>query len=171
MCAVLGFPAGAPDGKAKIAEAERALAAGAGELEFVLNVGALVAGDVRLVRDELVTFVRKMRMKSANGGRGVVVLKAVVGTGHLDDKLNRLVCKIVEHAEVDFAQTSPGHDEVTTIRDVELLRECLSESVGVKASGGIESLEDVRTMLNAGASRIGSSNAVEFLAARALVRA
>jgi deoxyribose-phosphate aldolase len=171
VCAVIGFPYGEAGGPAKIAEAELALAGGAGELEFVMNARALAARDVRLFRDELVTFVRKMRMKSANGGRGVVVLKAVLGTAILDDKLKRLACKILEQAEVDFAQTSPGHDEPATIRDVELLRDCLSESVGVKASGGIESLEDVRAMINAGATRIGSSSAVEFLAGPALARA
>jgi deoxyribose-phosphate aldolase len=165
VCAVLGFPVGAASVQAKIAEAERALAEGAGELEFVMNVRALRGGDIRLVRDELVTFVRTMRMRSANGGRGVVVLKAIVGTAELDDKLKQLACKIIERAEVDFAQTSAGHGPTTTtVHDVELLRDCLSESVGVKASGGIETLDDVYAMVNAGAGRIGSAVAVDLLA-------
>jgi deoxyribose-phosphate aldolase len=164
VCAVLGFPAGAASVQAKIAEAERALAEGAGELEFVMNVRALRGGDIRLVRDELVTFVRTMRMRSANGGRGVVVLKAIIGTADLEDKLKQLACKIIERAEVDFAQTAAGHGPaVATVHDVELLRDCLSESVGVKASGGIETLEDVYAMANAGAGRIGSALATEIL--------
>jgi len=165
ICAVLGFPGGAGSVQTKIGEAERALAEGAGELEFVMNVRALREGDIRLVRDELVTFVRTMRMRSANGGRGVVVLKAIVGTAELDDKLKQLACKIIERAEVDFAQTSAGHGPATTtVHDVELLRDCLSESVGVKASGGIETLDDVYAMVNAGAGRIGSAVAVDLLA-------
>jgi deoxyribose-phosphate aldolase len=173
VCAVVGFPTGKSGAQRKIDQAERALADGAGELEFVLNVRALLAGDIRLVLDELVSFVRTMRMKSANGGRGVVVLKAIIGTAYLDDKLKQLACKIVEHAELDFAQTATGHGPASaTVHDVELLRECLSESVAVKACGGIETLDDVYAMINAGAARIGSAAAIDLLATpSALVRA
>jgi deoxyribose-phosphate aldolase len=172
VCAVVGFPAGATSGRAKMVEAEHALGDGARALEFVMNVGALRAGDVRLVRDELLAFVRRMRMKSANGGRGVVVLKAIVGTAYLPDKLKLLACKIVERAEADFVQTSVGHDEaVATIHDVELLREALPEAVGVKACGGIDTIADIHAMANAGAARIGSTVAVDLLGVPALVRA
>jgi deoxyribose-phosphate aldolase len=172
VCAVVGFPSGASSARAKIAEAERALSDGARALEFVMNQRAMQSGDVRLVRDELVAFVRRMRMKSANGGRGVVVLKAIVGTDQLPEKIKQLACKIVERAEVDFAQTSTGDNGAqATIHDVELLREYLSESVGVKACGGIETIEDVQTMANAGATRIGSTLAVQLLEAPKLVRA
>jgi deoxyribose-phosphate aldolase len=172
VCAVIGFPLGASSARAKIAEAEGALSDGAGALEFVMNQRAMRSGDVRLARDELVAFVRKMRMKSANGGRGVVVLKAVIGTDGLPDKLKQLACKIVERAEVDFAQTCNGADDgFATVHDVELLREYLSESVGVKACGGIETIEDVQAMANAGATRIGSALAVELLETPQLVRA
>jgi deoxyribose-phosphate aldolase len=164
VCAVVGFPLGAATAKKKIAAALRALSDGAGELEFAVNVRALRAGDARLVRDELVAFVRAVGMTSANGGRGTVLLKAILGTSELDDKLKKLACGIVERAEVDFAQTSTGRGAaLATIHDVELLRECLSESVGVKASGRIETLEDVQAMLSAGAGRIGSAAASEIL--------
>jgi len=172
VCAVVGFPYGAASARAKVAEAEEALSDGARALEFVVNQRAMRSGDVRLVRDELVSFVRTMRMKSANGGRGVVVLKAVIGTAQLPDNLKQLACKIIERAEIDFAQTATGNDHgMATIHDVELLRECLPEGVGVKASGGIDTIEDVRAMTNAGASRIGSAVAVELLQSPELVRA
>ena len=164
VCAVVGFPAGAESATAKIAEAERALADGAGELEFVMNVDALTRGDFRLVRDELVSFARTIRIKTANGGRGALVLKAIVSAGRLDDKLIQLACRIIERAEIDFAQTSTGHGGVpAAVHDVELLREALSESVGVKACGGFRTIEDVQAMVNAGAGRIGSEIAVELL--------
>src|SRR5438093_1496748 len=134
VCAVLGFPAGGASVQAKIAEAERALAEGAGELEFVMNVGALRGGDIRLVRDELVTFVRTMRMRSANGGRGVVVLKAIMGTSDLDDKLKQLACKIIERAEVDFAQTSAGHAPAVATR--RLYRSSSTRFAGSRSSSG-----------------------------------
>jgi deoxyribose-phosphate aldolase len=164
VCAVVGFPTGAVSAAAKIAEAERALSDGAGELEFVMNVGALTRGDLRLVRDELVLFARTIRMRTANGGRGALVLRAIVSTAQLDDKLKQLACRIIERAEIDFAQTSTGHDGApATVHDVELLRDALSESVGVKACGGFRTFDDVKAMVNAGAGRIGSEIAVKLL--------
>ena len=170
VCAVIGFPSGRARAATKLAEARAALADGAGELELLVNVGALRAGDARLVRDELASFARKVRMKSANGGRSALLLKAIVGASQLDDKLKKLAAKIVELAEFDFAQTSAGHaGPPTTVHDVELLRECLPETVGVKACGGIETLKDVEAMLNAGAGRIGSAAGLEILDPRAAV--
>jgi deoxyribose-phosphate aldolase len=163
VCALVGYPEGAAAAKAKIAEAERCLDEGAGELELALNVKAMLVCDFALVRDELTAFVRAVGMRGANSGRGRVVLKAVIGTGRLDDKRKKLACKLVELAEVDFAQTSANGAPVT-IHDVELLRDFLPESVGVKASGGLETLDDVLVMINAGAGRIGSPAALEILA-------
>jgi deoxyribose-phosphate aldolase len=173
VCALVGFPHGRAKAPAKIAAAQQALADGAGELELVLNGAALRAGDARLVLDELVTVVRKVRLGSANSGRGEVLIKAVIGTASLDDRLMRLAAKIVELAEADFAQTGTGYgNTVVAIQDVELLREILPEHVGVKASGGIETLDDVVAVINAGAGRIGSAVAVDILGpARPLVAA
>jgi deoxyribose-phosphate aldolase len=173
VCAVVGYPNGAVSAGAKIRAAEEALADGAGEVEFVMNVEALRRGDVRLVRDELVSFARTIRMKTANGGRGAVVLKAVIGAPELDDKLVQLACCIVERAEIDFAQTSIRHDlDVPTLHEVELLRDVLSERVGVKASGRIQTIDEVQALVNAGAGRIGSGFAVDLLSAPpALARA
>src|SRR6185369_1449856 len=154
VCAVVGYPEGGAAAKAKIAEAERCLDEGAGELEFAL--------DVALVRDELTAFARTIRMRTANGGRGSVTLKAIIGTGRLDDKRKKLACKIVELAEVDFAQTS-ANGAPATVHDVELLRDYLPEAVGVKASGGVETLDDAIAMINAGAGRIGSPFALEIV--------
>jgi deoxyribose-phosphate aldolase len=173
VCAVVGFPNGAARPATKIRSAEEALAEGAGELEFVMNVEALRRGDVRLVRDELVSFARTIRMKTANGGRGALVLKAVIGTPQLDDKLAQLACRIVEFAEIDFAQTAIGQSEDgPTLHEVELLRDALSERVGVKASGRIETLDEVQALVSAGAGRVGSVFAVDLLSAPpALARA
>jgi deoxyribose-phosphate aldolase len=164
VCALIGFPSGRARTQVKIAEARQALADGAGELDLVLNTAALRAGDAMLVRDELVALARLVRLGSANSGRGVVLLTAIIGTAALDDPLKKLAAKIAELGEVDFAQTGTGYrGDVATIHDVELLRECLPENVGVKACGGIETLDDVVAMINAGAGRIGSAAAVEIL--------
>jgi deoxyribose-phosphate aldolase len=162
VCAVVGYPEGGAAAKAKVAEAERCLDEGAGELEFALDVRAMLALDFALVRDELTAFARTVRMRTANGGRGSVTLKAIIGTGRLDDKRKKLACKIVELAEVDFAQTS-ANGAPATVHDVELLRDYLPEAVGVKASGGVETLDDAIAMINAGAGRIGSPFALEIV--------
>lgn len=161
VCAVVGFPFGAEATRTKVAVAERAIDEGAGEIEFVLNVRAMLSGDFALVRDELAALVRAVRLKIVNAGRGAVLLKAVLETGHLEDKRIRLACRLLEGAGVDFAQTSAGSDSGhATVEHVELLRETLSESVGVKAAGGIATAVDVELMLGAGAARTGIAEAV-----------
>jgi deoxyribose-phosphate aldolase len=164
VAALVGFPSGRAGTQVKLDQARRALADGAGELELVLNTAALRAGDACLVRDELVALVRLVRLGSANGGRGTVLLKAVISAASLDDPLKKLAAKIAELAEVDFVQTGTGYGaDQATVHDVELLRECLPESVGVKASGGIDTLDDVLTIIDAGAGRIGSRAAADIL--------
>src|SRR5919109_5295123 len=124
----------------------------------------MLAGNFRLVRDELRALAQAVRMRGANSGRGRVIIKVVLETARLDDKRKKLGCKIVEAADADFVQTSTGYDGgYATVHDVELLRECLSESVGVKASGGIESAADAYAMLNAGAGRVGTADAAQIL--------
>jgi deoxyribose-phosphate aldolase len=164
VCAVVGFPFGADLALAKTTTAQGCLAAGAGELEFVLNVPAMLSGDFRLVRDEVAHLLRALRMSTVNGGRGAVLVKAVLETGQLDDPRKKLACRILERAGVDFVQTSTGFDTGTvTVRDVELLRECLSEAVGVKAAGGIATGAEVEEMLAAGAARVGIADAAEVM--------
>ena len=161
---VISFPFGADSTRAKIASAEQSVAFGADELAVVINLPALLSGDFRFVRDELVSLVRAVRVKSVNAGKGIVLLKLVIECSALDDKLKKLVCKIAEDAGVDFVETSTGcTDAGATTHDVELLRDCLPESLGVKASGGIETAQDAESMVSAGAGRIGTSHAVAIM--------
>ena len=139
VCTVVSYPFGADTTKAKVAAAEQYVAAGADELDVVLNVPALLSGEARYVRDELAALVRAVRVKSVNMGKGIVLLKVIVECGHLEDKLKKLACKIVEDAGADFVETSTGWGAApATLYDVELLRDMLPESIGVKAAGGIE---------------------------------
>jgi deoxyribose-phosphate aldolase len=164
VCAVVGFPFGGDEFRAKIAAAERSVGAGANEIEVVLNIGAMLTGAFRLVRDEIVALNHAVRMQSVNTGKGAVLVKAVLETPRLDDKRKLLACKIVEDAGVDFAVTSTGYGgDGATLRDVDLLRDCLSESVGVKASGDIGTVADAYELVNAGAARLGTTTAVELL--------
>jgi deoxyribose-phosphate aldolase len=137
----------------------------------VLNIPLLLSGDFRYVRDELVALVRAVRVKSVNAGKGIVLVKAIVECAYLDDKLKKLTCKIVEDAGADFVETSTGFAESdATLRDVELLRDSLPESVGVKATGGVETIEDAEAVVAAGAGRIGTSAAVRIMAGFAELR-
>jgi len=161
---VISYPYGADTRRAKISAAENAVTSGADELDVVMNIPAMLSGDFRYVRDELSALVRAVRMKSVNIGRGLVLVKVIVEAYYLDDKLKRLVCKIVEDSGADFIKTSTGKAPGgATPRDVELFRDLLSENVGVKAAGGIRTAEDAEVMINAGAARIGTSQALEII--------
>lgn len=157
---VVSFPYGADIPRVKVMAAEQAVAAGADELEVVMNIPAMLSGDFRFVRDELSRLVKAVRMKSVNAGRGLVLVKIIVEAFYLDEKLKRLACKIVEDVGADFIKTSTGKAAGgATVRDVELFRDLLSESVGVKAAAGIVTAEDAEVMINAGAARLGTSHA------------
>jgi deoxyribose-phosphate aldolase len=171
VCTVVSYPFGADCTKAKVTAAEQCVAAGADELDVVLNLPALLSGEARYVRDELAALVRAVRVKSVNMGKGIVLLKVILECGHLEDKLKKLACKIVEDAGADFVENSTGWaDAAATLYDVELLRDALPESIGVKASGGIDSAEVAEAMIAAGAGRIGTANAVAIVSGFAKLR-
>jgi deoxyribose-phosphate aldolase len=164
VCTVISFPHGADTARIKIAAAEEAVAQGADELDVVINLPALLSGDVLAVRDELRAVVNAVRLRSVNSGKGAVIVKVIIETCYLNNKMKRLACRVAEMAGADFVKTSTGTGpKGATAHDVELLRDALGEHVGVKASGGIRSLADVERMLNAGASRIGTSAGVAIM--------
>lgn len=164
VCTVISFPFGADTNVTKVRAAENAVESGADEVEFVINIGAMLSGNFRLVRDEITAVVRAVRMKSVNVGKGLVLVKVILETCYLDKKLKKLACKMVEDGGADFVKTSTGFGpEGATVEDVELLRDELSENLGVKASGGIQTAADAEAMINAGAARLGTSHAVEIM--------
>ena len=164
VCTVVSFPFGGDTTITKVRAAENAVGVGADEVEFVINIGAMLSGNFRLVRDEIASVVRSIRMKSVNVGKGLVLVKVIMETSYLDKKLKKLACKMIEDGGADFVKTSTGYGpEGATVADVELLRDELSESLGVKAAGGIRTAEDAETMINAGAARLGTSHAVDIM--------
>ena len=168
-CAVIDFPDGAGSTLERAQAADRAVAEGADELEVVMNYRAMLAGDFRLVRDDLVRVVRAVRGRAANDARGDVLVKVIIEAPLLDDKLKRLACMIVDGAGADFAKTCTGAGTQATIHDVELMRDALPEAVGVKAAGGVRTLEAVQAMIGAGAARVGTSSAVSVMAELAVL--
>ncbi len=164
-CAVIDFPGGSASPLDRAREADRAVADGADELDVVMNYRAMLAGDFKGVRDDLVRVVRAVRGRAANDARGDVLVKVIIEAPLLNDKVKRLACKIVVDAGADFAKTCTGTGgTLATVHDVELMRDALPEGVGVKASGGVRTLEAVQAMIGAGAARVGTSAAVEVMA-------
>jgi deoxyribose-phosphate aldolase len=164
VCSVISFPFGADSLRAKVVAAEEAVRSGADEVDVVINVPAFLSGEFGHVRNELASVVRGVRMKAINSGRGQVVVKAIIETCYLTTKMKKLACKICEQAGVDFVKTSTGcGPRGATVKDVELLRECLDEHIGIKASGGIRTLHEVELMINAGAARVGTSAGVAIM--------
>lgn len=164
VCAALSFPYGADPPRAKATAAEEVVAGGADEIDVVMNVPALLAGDVLFVRNDLRAVVHAARLNAVNSGKGSVLVKVIIETCYLSNKLKQLACKVVESAGADFAKTSTGVGPGgATTRDVELLRDSLGEHVAVKASGGIRTCDQARAMLNAGAVRLGTSAGVQIL--------
>lgn len=158
VCSVIAFPHGAELPHVKVVSAEEAVTRGADEIDVVINISALLSGEFGLVRDELANIVRTVRLRAVNSGRGQTIVKAIIETCYLSAKMKQLACKICEEAGVDFVKTSTGTGpQGATVRDVELLRECLGAHVGVKAAGGIRTYEDAQKMINAGAARVGTS--------------
>ena len=158
-CTVISFPYGADRARVKALAADDAVRYGADEVDVVMNVSALLSGELGLVRDELAGIVRAVRVRGVDSGRGQVIVKAIIETCYLDDRYKQIACRICEQAGVDFVKTSTGvGPQGATVKDVELLRDCLDASIGVKASGGIRSAADAERMIGAGAVRLGTSS-------------
>jgi len=161
VCTVVGFPLGATSTEAKVAEAAAALRAGAQEIDMVINVGALRSGDHEAVKLDIVGVV-----KVSHEARATV--KVILETALLDDNQKAVACTLAKLAGADFVKTSTGFGPSgATAHDVALMRSVVGPEMGVKASGGIRTLADLKTMTAAGASRIGASASVKIVEATA----
>lgn len=158
VIAVVGFPHGCERSEIKARACDLAIADGAREIDMVVNLGFLRDGDAGAVREDIAAVVR---------AAGRVPVKAILETAALDDETKRLACRIAVDAGAAFVKTSTGFHPAggATVADVALMRSVVGEAVGVKASGGIRTLDDVRAMLRAGANRIGTSATAAILAA------
>ncbi|BAQ44949.1 MULTISPECIES: deoxyribose-phosphate aldolase [Methylobacterium] len=158
-CSVVGFPLGAVMPQDKAAEAAGAVARGAGEIDMVIALGALKAGDHAAVRADIAAVRAACRDR---------VLKVIIETCHLDDAQKRLACTLAVEAGADFVKTSTGFSTGgATAADVALMRATVGDGIGVKASGGVRSLEAARAMVAAGATRLGTSSGVALVTAGA----
>ncbi len=161
VCAVAGFPLGASSASIKRAEAEEALRHGAREIDMVINVGALRSGEYEVVDCEI-------RVVAEACHRAGAIVKTILETAFLDDRQKAVACVIAKMAGADFVKTSTGFGPAgATVEDVALMRMVVGPEMGVKAAGGVRTLEDLRKMVAAGATRIGASASVKIAEAAA----
>lgn len=152
---VIGFPHGTTSTDAKVAEVRRALADGAVEVDMVLNIGWLRSGF-----DDAVT----ADIRAVKDAAGAHVTKVILETSYLDDEQIARACRLAEAAGADFVKTSTGFGGGgATVAHVELMRRSVSPAVQVKASGGVRGLDSALAMLDAGATRLGTSASATIL--------
>ncbi|MFA6092193.1 MAG: deoxyribose-phosphate aldolase [Elusimicrobiota bacterium] len=155
VCTVIGFPLGATTSPVKAFEARESAADGAEELDMVINVGALKSGDDDCVRADI------RAVRGAIPGR---TLKVILETSLLTDEEKVRACRLAQEAGADFVKTSTGFSGAgATVEDVRLMRETVGPRMGVKASGGIRDFAAARAMVEAGATRLGTSSGVAIL--------
>lgn len=160
----VGFPLGGATTTVKCFEAVNAISHGAHEIDMVMYIGALKLGAAELVQEDIHAVVGAVRTEEMREGVGEVLVKVIIETCYLSDEEKRVACRLVEQAGADFVKTSTSFGLAgATVKDVELIRESLGQGVGVKASGGIRTLKQAIAMIDAGASRLGTSSGVDIM--------
>ncbi|HEM3561812.1 TPA: deoxyribose-phosphate aldolase [Streptococcus suis] len=155
VCTVIGFPLGANTSAVKAFETKDAIANGADEIDMVINVGALKAGNDALVLDDI---------KAVVDASGDKLVKVIIETCLLTDDEKVRACQLSKEAGADYVKTSTGFSTGgATVADVALMRKTVGPDMGVKASGGARSYEDAIAFINAGATRIGASSGVAIM--------
>jgi len=157
VCSVIGFPLGATLTDVKVHEAQRVIEEGATEVDMVIQVGLLKAREDRRVHEDITAVAEVCHAQDA-------IVKVIIETAMLTDREKVIACQIAVQAKADFVKTSTGYGGGgATVFDVALMREAVGPKLGVKASGGIRTRDDVEEMIAAGATRIGASAGVKIV--------
>ncbi|HAS90591.1 MAG TPA: deoxyribose-phosphate aldolase [Desulfovibrio sp.] len=155
VCSVVGFPSGSTMSEVKMLEAMRSAEKGAQELDMVVNIGALKAGDRKTFLNDIFMTVE---------GAGGVPVKAIIETGLLSDDEKKIACDLAVTAGASFVKTCTGFGPgCACVDDIKLMRSVVGYDIGVKASGGIKSYEQAQELIKAGASRIGTSSSIAII--------
>lgn len=155
ICTVIGFPNGYASTAVKVFEAKDAILSGADEIDMVINVGALKAGDTEYVLDEI------KAVRAASKGK---ILKVIVETCLLTEEEKIIACRLVTEAGADYIKTSTGFSKAGATReDIRLFSAHVGKGVKMKAAGGIRSFEDAEDFLALGCSRLGTSAIVKLV--------
>lgn len=156
-CTVAGFPLGAVSTASKVAETLEAISNGAAEVDMVINLGALKGGEESVAEIDIAAVVAASHQAGA-------IVKVIIETALLDRSQKILACQIAQRAGADFVKTSTGFAKAgATVDDIALMRATVGPAMGVKASGGIRTIDDLKAMVAAGATRIGASASVKII--------
>jgi deoxyribose-phosphate aldolase len=156
VCSVVGFPLGAMDSGSKANEARYAVKNGADEIDMVINIGFLKSRDLEAFEED----IRSVR----EAAKHEIILKVIIETCLLSEEEIVIACEIAKKAGADFVKTSTGFSTGgATANDVLLMRKTVGQDIGVKASGGVRDLPATMQMIEAGATRIGTSNGVAIV--------
>jgi len=157
VCTVIGFPLGATLTEVKVFEARTAIENGAAEVDMVINIGALKAGDVDLVEKDIRAVVQASHPMNA-------LVKVIIETTLLTNEEKITACSLAKQAGADYVKTSTGFSTGgATSEDVALMRGVVGPEMGIKAAGGVRSLAEAEKMIKAGATRIGTSSGVKIV--------
>lgn len=155
IASVVGFPLGAMSTASKVAEAKEAVKDGADEIDMVINIGWLKAGELDKVEQDIAA------VKKAIGDK---VLKVIIETCYLTAKEKKTACELSLNAQADFVKTSTGFGTGgATIEDVKLMRQVVGDKLQVKASGGIRNTKTAKEYIEAGTDRIGTSSGIAIV--------
>lgn len=156
VCTVVGFPLGAMASESKAFETRQSIEDGAQEIDMVINIGMLKAGEYDYVKNDILAVV--------NAAKGKALVKVIIETCLLTDKEKVEVCKLAKAAGADYVKTSTGFSKWgAKVEDVKLMRETVGCDMGVKASGGVHGYEDALNIIEAGATRIGASSSLKII--------
>lgn len=157
ICTVVGFPLGASTMETKRFEAIKAIAEGASEIDMVLNISAVKSADWQYVLNDMSSLAQVCHQQ---GG----LLKVILETCLLNEEEKKKACELAVKANLDFVKTSTGFSTGgATVEDVTLMRRIVGKDMGVKASGGIRDAQTAIKMIQAGATRLGTSSSVEIV--------
>ncbi|MFA5384321.1 MAG: deoxyribose-phosphate aldolase [Eubacteriales bacterium] len=154
ICTVIGFPLGATTASVKLGETTEAVQNGCSGVDLVINLGALKSGSYRQVEEEIKSVVAAV---SACGDNGHV--KVIIETCYLSSQEKKTACLIARDAGARFVKTSTGFGSAgATVEDVVLIKSVIGHEMGIKAAGGIKTLAQAVALVNAGATRLGTSS-------------
>lgn len=159
VAVTIGFPLGAMTTASKVFEATEAVKSGALETDMVMNVGLLKSGDFYGVQEDIAQVVKGVKAINAKAK-----VKVILEMGYLDGNEKVSACQLAKAAGADFVKTSTGFGTGgATVKDVQLMRKIVGDTMGVKASGGIRDAKTALDMIEAGATRIGASAGITII--------
>jgi len=156
IATVIGFPLGANTKEVKAYETIDAINNGADEIDMVINIGALKDKDYKAVKDDIEAVVNASRTKA--------IVKVIIETCLLTDEEKKKACELAMEAGADFVKTSTGFSTGgATVADVKLMKSIVGDKLEIKASGGVRDLKASKEMIEAGATRLGSSSGIKIV--------